>query len=266
MAEEEKKHTLIENDSTEYPISKKILIPILIILFLIAAGAPAYYFYSQFQKSQKLLTNPTDVAAEEIRMLTAEVGKVFELPQNETPTIASVADREKLKDQPFFANAQNGDKVLVYAQAKRAILYRPSTKKIIEIAPVNINQEGATNPNPTGTVAISSPAAQVNTGPTPTEVQFRFVIRNGTEITGLSRKFEPIIKGKVPGAIIARLENAQKQDFDKTLVIDLSEKRDIQTKTIAQLLEATVGILPEGETKPTDGDFLIILGKDKSGL
>lgn len=47
-------------------------------------------------------------------------------------------DPEKLRDQPFFANAQRGDKVLIYANAKKAILYNPPSNKIIEVAPVNI--------------------------------------------------------------------------------------------------------------------------------
>lgn len=51
---------------------------------------------------------------------------------DETPTIATVSDITKLQGQPFFAKAQNGDKVYVYSNAKKAILYRPSENKIIE--------------------------------------------------------------------------------------------------------------------------------------
>lgn len=57
----------------------------------------------------------------------------MELPAGEQPTLATVADQEKLKGQDFFSHAQNGDKLLIYPKAKKAILYRPSTGKIIEV-------------------------------------------------------------------------------------------------------------------------------------
>jgi len=63
------------------------------------------------------------------------VGKLMELP-HETPTIATVTDVNKLEDQPFFAKAQNGDKVLIFSAAQRAIIYRPSTNKVIDITPI----------------------------------------------------------------------------------------------------------------------------------
>lgn len=79
--------------------------------------------------------------ADEARQLSQEVGKLIELPNNETPTIATVVDAEKVNNQAFFKDAQNGDKVLLYASSSKAILYRPSTQKIIEVAPINLGQD-----------------------------------------------------------------------------------------------------------------------------
>jgi hypothetical protein len=59
------------------------------------------------------------------------------LPADETPTIATVSDPEKLKDQPFFANAKKGDKVLIFSNSAKAILYSPTEDKIVEVAPIN---------------------------------------------------------------------------------------------------------------------------------
>jgi hypothetical protein len=57
---------------------------------------------------------------------------------DEKPQINTVTDAERFRVEPFYVNAQNGDKVLVFS--RRAILYRPSTDKIIEIGfvrPIN---------------------------------------------------------------------------------------------------------------------------------
>ena len=76
-------------------------------------------------------------AKEEAKKIVEQVAKLVILPENEDPTIATVTDPAKLSDQPFFINSEAGDKVLIYQEAKRAILYRPSNNKVIEIAPLN---------------------------------------------------------------------------------------------------------------------------------
>lgn len=65
---------------------------------------------------------------------------IMELPQDEQPTVATVLDKDKLKDQGFFVKAENGDKVVIYSKARKAILYRESAKKIIEVAPIELSQ------------------------------------------------------------------------------------------------------------------------------
>lgn len=69
--------------------------------------------------------------------LIADVGKDIQLPAGETPTIASVTDLAPLKGQEFFKDAVIGDKVLIFSKSGEAILYRPSTKKVIVVAPLN---------------------------------------------------------------------------------------------------------------------------------
>lgn len=76
---------------------------------------------------------------DESTQLMEEVGKIIILP-DEKPSIITVLDKEALSDQDFFKNAENGDKVLVFTENKKAILYRPSTKVIIEVAPLFIDE------------------------------------------------------------------------------------------------------------------------------
>lgn len=133
---------------------------------LVAAAAPSVYYFRQYQKVQQRLNNPTQAAKKDAAETIAAVGRLMLLPANEEPTVMQVTDVSKLKDQPFFANALNGDKVLIYAKSKKAILYRLTTNKIIDVAPVNI---GSTTPT-------VSPAPSVEPAPTKTATPSSIII------------------------------------------------------------------------------------------
>jgi len=114
----------------------KILPYLLAILAIVGATV---YGVKQKPELLGLSKGPGEIQAE-LDRLVVEVGKLIALPADEKPTVATVTDVEKVKDQPFFANAQNGDRVLIYTNARKAILYRPGEKRIIEVGAVNINQ------------------------------------------------------------------------------------------------------------------------------
>ncbi len=221
-------------------------------VIVIIALVPSVYFYHQYQQAQLRLTNPAIFAQQEVKGLVADVGKLMTLPTDETPTIATVQDKNKLKGQAFFAHAENGDKVLIYTNAKEAILYRPSLGKIIAVAPVNIGPA-------TANTATAS-ASQTATTPTPTPV--KFVILNGTSTIGLTRKYETELKSKVPNAVIADTDNAKSKDYMTSLLIDVTGNNKAQAAQLANTLGLTVSPLPAGEATPSS-DFLIILGADK---
>lgn len=133
---------------------KNIIIAVLVIILVGAAGT-AYYFYNEYQKTQEALDNPEKTAIEETQRLIDQMSDQIALPEadiaNGEPTLATVQDKEKLKDQEFFANAENGDKVLIYAKAKKAFLYRPTTDKVINVAPVTIGEDAQATPSATPT-------------------------------------------------------------------------------------------------------------------
>ena len=118
-----------------------LLFPALLIVFVVTAGA-AVYFYLQVVELKK---TPQVLAQQEVQTVVDKVSRLIVLPEGETPTIATVQDPEKLKDQPFFNKAQKGDKVLIYTNAKKAILYSPTTNKIVEVAPINIGNTPTTS-------------------------------------------------------------------------------------------------------------------------
>ena len=117
-------------------IQKPLLIAVAVLVVLLA-GAAGYFFW-QFNE---LKSNPQRFVQQETEALINRVSKLIVLPENETPTIATVSDPEKLKDQPFFAKAKVGDKVLIYSGSQKAILYDPAQNIIVEVAPINIGQQ-----------------------------------------------------------------------------------------------------------------------------
>lgn len=131
----------------------------LVFILLFAAIGLSIFFYLKYRDSQQKLNNPTVSAKAETQELINKVGKLTLLPSSEAPTIATVSDVSKLAGQSFFKNAQNGDKVLIYTKAKKAYLYRPSTDRIINIAPVNLgntNSNSSTPTTPSGTTQDST--------------------------------------------------------------------------------------------------------------
>jgi len=96
-------------------------------LILLAAGYGLTLVYKNF----KILRS------DDPSTVIEALGRLTDLPMAENPTVSTVTDLEAIKSQPFFRDAEIGDKVVVYNNAKKAYLYRPSTQKIIGIAPLS---------------------------------------------------------------------------------------------------------------------------------
>lgn len=96
------------------------------ILFVLSCFIILYLFFSK----------PVDKAQREIDSLVKSVSKLVILPE-ESPTVATVTNLEELKGQEFFKNAKVGDKVLIFVQAQKAVLYNPDSNRVVEIAPLN---------------------------------------------------------------------------------------------------------------------------------
>lgn len=120
---------------------KRALLFVVLVLVLAAGG---WWFYQQNKQVAHIGTAPSEVS-DLVQRLDAEV----ELP-TESPTLAEVTDVSQLSNQHFFDHAENGDKVLIYLQAGRAVLFRPSSNKIIEVGPVQLVDSCLKDPKATG--------------------------------------------------------------------------------------------------------------------
>ena len=219
---------------------------IAIIAGVLLVGGGGYYVYSQSQKTQSPQTPQTTdtqgaqkLAQAEVKKLTAEVGKLMELPTGEDPTVATITDITKLASQPFFQKGKNGDKVLIYSGARKAILYDPVNKKVIDVAPINIGTQ----------------SAQV--------AQPKIALRNGTGTATLNAKVETDLKKLVPQINIVSKDTSQNSNYEKTIVVVLNDNNKEAGAAVAKIFNTVVSNLPVNETKPKDADILVILGKDQ---
>jgi len=214
------------------------LIGTLLALIFLAAIAGGYYYYQSYQK---LLKNPDIITKQEVTWLVEKIGNLMQLPSDEEPSTATVLDKDKLKDQAFFKNAENGDKILIYSKAQKAILYRPLADRIIEVMPIAIDS-----------------TQNANTGATTENI--KIALLNGTNTDGLTNTAEINIKNKIANVDVVSKEKAKKADYKDTIVVDVNGNKTDQTQTIADAVGGKVGSLPDGETKP-DADILVIVAK-----
>ena len=181
----------------------------------------------------------TKTSAGDDQQLLAAVGQLIVLPTDEQPTIATVQDLSKLQGQPFFANAEIGDKVLIYSTAKKAILYRPSTNQIIELAPLNTDSGSSTASSTSQTLSVE--------------------IRNGTGKSGQAGEFKTMLAGQV-GFSVVKVGNA-KTTYPKTEIFIANPNASLTLVSNLQQLSNgdIITTLPAGEGK-TSADVLLILG------
>jgi hypothetical protein len=124
-----------------------------VLAVIIIAVLPSLFFYHQSRVAEQKLSGNSSSSPQTTAEVVKRVSRHILLPSGEQPTVATVTDASKVRNQAFFASAASGDKVLIYAQAKKAYLYRPGIDRIVEVAPLAPN----TTPN---TSTIPAPAGQ----------------------------------------------------------------------------------------------------------
>jgi hypothetical protein len=146
MPQTETPKTAQEEGPTQPKKKNGLIITLVIVVILALAAFGSWSYYSYYQAKQKLskLSTPegqTELAQREVDLLLARIKEHMVLPEDEEPTIASVTDVEALKKtQPFFEKAQNGDRVLVYTKAGKAIIFSPERDLIVNVGAVAIDQ------------------------------------------------------------------------------------------------------------------------------
>lgn len=117
-----------------------------LVILSVGGLLASLYFYVSTYRIQHIseisdnVEQPMESQSETNEQVIARVATMIVVPSGETPTIATLDDLTQVKDQVFFSKAETGDKIIVYLGAKKAILYRPSTKQIIEVGPLEVRE------------------------------------------------------------------------------------------------------------------------------
>ena len=74
--------------------------------------------------------------AKVILSITERLGKLMSLPDEE-PLVASIVDVKTLKKtQNFYNDARDGDTLIIYLKARKAIIYDGVNNKIVNVGPL----------------------------------------------------------------------------------------------------------------------------------
>lgn len=222
-----------------YPVKLSLGLMVVLILLTGLLTARIVRYYPQ---TLGLLKGPEILQREEEAFI-AEVGRSIALPADEKPTVATVTDPSKLGQQTFFRSAQEGDKVLIYTNAKKVVLYRPSERRVVEVGTVNIG-------NQTSGKETAVPAGA------------KIALLNGTKSGSANEAAERKLKEVLPEVQVAVRGSAVGSEYGKTIVIDVSGTRGEEAKTIAAKLGAEAGTMPAGEQAPSGVEFVIVVGAD----
>lgn len=238
-------------------LGKLFMQPIFLIFLLVVLAGGSVYLYSEYRDVNEELSvlraDPDAAVQKDVDELKEKVGRLTELPEGEEPTVATVNDVEAIRDQSFFKNAQNGDRVLIYTEARRAILYRPDTDKIIEVGPVNLGEQEVLD-------AEDQTEGDEESDETETSAGIRLALSNATSTVGLTVNATDELAEKLTELdldVVSRID--ANDESDTTIVVVLSEGFAGAAQQIADTLGGGVGEMPEGESTP-DADILVILG------
>jgi len=267
--------------STTIPI-KKIIPVLLVLLFVGATGYLGLDYYKTQRELSEFQGSEEAVAIKEKNDLLKKVGNIALIPQDEDATIATVTDAFRLRGQKFFSQAENDDKVIIFSKAQRAILYRPSIDKIIELTSISINDMEGTisRTEPTQNAdesVIDEEVLGEGTGETSVVVEknpevieqeepAKLAIYNGTLfIEGLATKVGAYLVKEMPGNVISVeiLQNAD-EVYEETIIIDVTQKHHDTAEEIRAVLSGKIVETPTDVDFP-DVDIVVIAGMDISG-
>ncbi len=119
-----------------------IFLTVLLLFATVATTFMAAGFYMKWQDSLKSSSSKSkEDNKKETDRIRGKVSKLMSLPGDEAPVLATIDDVSKLKNQPFFKDAKNGDKLLMFPKMKKAVIYREKENRLINVGPIAITSQ-----------------------------------------------------------------------------------------------------------------------------
>lgn len=172
-----KNNTMSKIQKIKKLVTKKNL---LIALFVVLAVGFGYYF----MQYRKLVKDPKAEAKAKTEQVIKKISLLAVIPNDPNAVLANVTDITKLKGQPFFNDAQNGDEIVIFPGAMRAVLYRPSINKIINIGPLSSSPNDVAGTTPS---AATTPATTKTTTAPKTTTSTKTPAKTTTTKTPVSK-------------------------------------------------------------------------------
>lgn len=249
----------IANKQSARGQKKKMFIRFIVYLTLLALVVfAAWSFYGYQEAKKKLLKLSTvegqqEVQQREIDELLAQLKRHMLLPEDEQPTIATVTDIDELKgQQPFFEKASNGDKVVIYVNNHKAIIYSPEKDMIINVGTLVVD-----NPN------AEQSGQQQQQQQAEVSEELKIEIRNGSQVADAARTVSSELNNKNDKFNFETIGEASKKDYQETMVVDLNAPNKQLAKALADELNTQLLTeLPEGEEE-SNAEVVVIVGRDQ---
>ncbi len=196
---------------------------------------------------------PVDKA--EVTALLEKLQSLAVVPLDEAPTLATVVELEKLKNEVFFTHAELGDKLFVYQQARLAVLYRPDVAKIVNMANLFDQSGGKTDKKASGP-QVKGVAKQASAG---AQMQYKLAIYYATDSAQLREKVGKALSA-IPNVEVATEALTREVTYKGTTIVDLKGGQDAIVAELVKKFGGKKGNLPPEEDLP-DTDILAIVGE-----
>lgn len=205
------------------------------VLLLIVGTMVMTFLYYRTRQQLLLLSTPQGqqrLSEQEMAVVLEQLGKLTLLPDEE-PVMATIIDAGYLATQSaFYEQSENGDKLVVFPTAKKAIIYSPARNIIVNSGPVIDDQ-------------VSS--------------ALRIELRNGTVDDDILNEIKDGLEAN--GATVTAMSPAANRNYAQTRIIGTSDNVTDETlAALATYLNGEVVVTLPVSEKESAADVLVIVG------